>query len=258
MAPLFGAGSYTFVNPSQLELLDFVALAVYALSFVGYHLAYLYWNRTQFRFSFSSHVDIQRLSWSKFIFNDSKNKITSIQNFRSCLMIIAFYTQVTFTAAAAIAGPVLSTWDKPTVLRNVVPLAFLFVAFVNFALASIAYFYLHVHTQIEQTTEEKLYEMGESCDLQQNTLRTAALAIQCNQHFRIGWRSMVFGLIGTPWMLSPIPVIFGCFFLVFHIYYCDFPFSPKGPVVDEEEKQKSPRDVQKREKVELAIQSLPQ
>ena len=247
------------MNPAVLEPLDFVALAVYSLSFVGYHIAYLYWNRTQLHFSFSSHVDFQRISWSKFVFSDTRNKITSIQNFRSCLMIIAFYTQVTLTAAAAIAGPALSSWEKPTVLRNVVPLMFLFVAFINFALASIAYFYLHFHTQIEQIDDQKLQELGEDCDLQQTTLRTAALAIQCNLHFRLGWRSMVFGLIGTVWMLSPVPVILASVLLVVHLYYCDFPFSPKesivNVVVDDSGNNSTTKTASP---VELAIRSLPQ
>lgn len=224
--------SATFVNPHGLDAEDWIAAGISVVFLGGYHWYYWHTSRTHMHSSLSSHVDFSRISWAKFIYYDYKNKVTTVQNFRSALLIVGFLIQLTATMVASVALAAVregrwSTWTLASV-RTITPTVLLVGSLMHIMLTLMAYRYLHFHTQIEDLSVEEYHKFGiphDTASAEQAKLGTAALALQCNVHFRFGWRMLLAGLVFTLWGISPWCLLVGSVSLTFIFYVNDFPFS---------------------------------
>lgn len=240
----------SFTNQKDLESSDYIAVCISIACFTGYHMYYSYMTRTKLHSSLSSHVDFSRISWAKYIFYDYKNKVTTVQNFRSSLMILAFFVQVLLLSLGAIIVPALKySWKEmtPASLRTILPVVIIMGSLVNLFMTILTYFYLHFHTQVEDLSEEEQAKFKlDDLRMEETKVATAALAIQCNSYFRVGWRLMVVGIVFLLWSVNAYLLIAASVVVTVHMYLNDFPFSGDMEKILKEQSQE----------VELAMKKI--
>ena len=123
-----GSARHHFVNQTELEADDIVCITLVILLFVGYQAVYWHTNRKYHYKSISSHLDFHRVQWIRQIFSAQKHRMNVIQCFRSSLMVVSFYIDVTLAGVASVAGPIFGQWRTAAVLRSAVPIFLLFFA----------------------------------------------------------------------------------------------------------------------------------
>lgn len=239
-------GPHHFVHQTLLEPADLYCFGIVATLFLSYTGIYMWFNRSYPYASMSSHVELQRVQWTKHVFSASKHRMNVIQCFRSGLMIISFYLDSCVTAAVAISKPIFTVWTSPAVLRSAVPMFLLFAAIVNFFIVGMGHYYLHFHTQVEEgagasdltRARSKSYGvvLGSAAkktavDRQMDEMtmkitkqRSAAMILQSEWHFRYGWRLLSMGLVTMLWVMSPYAMLAAALILVVNLLYNDFPF----------------------------------
>lgn len=266
--------SISLCNPDALDWSDAVSIVLSVSLFAGYHVMHHRSTRTDMHSSLSSHVDFSRVSWAKYIFYDYKNKVTTVQNFRSALMILAYFFQVVLTVIAAVLmeavrGGWLTSW-KWTSLRVLLPTMLLVFSFSQLLLTLTAYFYLHFHTQVEDLTEAEQQTfvqipaavlvnegpVGADHPIVNAKLATAALALQCNVHFRLGWRTMVVGLVWMLWSVSPWMMLVGSVGTTMLLYVNDYPFSSDLQMMMHNKEQEVELEVRRAELAQV-FETLP-
>lgn len=281
---MFSSGSVLNVNRKQITLLeaetsltplDYVALSISTTCFVGYHVFYWYMTTYKLHSTLSSHVHLSRITWTKYIYYDYKNKVITIQTFRSCLVIVAYYITVVGSAASVLFVAARQYWwtstrpigdgIPPGALRGIVPAVLLLVSLSQLVLTLMSYLHLHFHTQVEDLDDAERIKFGfkapEDVAPEATRVATAALAIQCNMHFRFGWRLMVVALVYMLWTFSPIALIVGSVVVTAHMYSNDFPFSASNRMWDQllasKDDMLKNHMKAKREEIAQAFYSLP-
>jgi uncharacterized membrane protein len=233
-----GKSDVSYVDYSGLDTVDYVAVSISTFLFLSYYMWHRYITYTQPHATVASHVDFSRMSWTKHIYYDYKNRVITIQTFRSALLITRFYfSTLTFSiGAVALSAGGTNWWAAfrgPVPLaaaRIIVPFVILFFSFGNLALAIHAMYYLHFHTQVEDLTDAECEKFGMTdiasdirCD--QVKACSAVLAMQSNDHFRYAWRSMVVGFSFMMWATSPYLMMLAALTTTISLYMNDFFFS---------------------------------
>jgi hypothetical protein len=245
-----GSVNVSYLDPTGLDSIDYIAFALSTSMFLAYYLYHWYLTSFYPHTTVSSHVDFSRMSWTKNMYYDYKNRVTTIQTFRSALIISRFLFSIVGFSIGTVALSAGSTdwWAAfrgPVPLaaaRNVVPFTIFFFSFGSLCFAVHAMYYLHFHTQVEDVTEEEAEALGITSDrsgltaverAEQIKACAAVLALQSNDHFRHAWRSLLCGFAYMMWTTSPYMFLLASSVTTFSFYMNDIYFAAELPSLDQ-------------------------
>lgn len=211
------------LNTAPFDQHDLIAI-IYSIALLGgYHIYFYHQNVAHMHHSLASHIEFQRLSWTKCMFSDAKWKSTAFQILRTGSMVTSFYIQIALTCAASIIKPVLQDWTQPFALRSCVPLLFLFTSLIFLCLTALSFYYLNFEITLENLRNAVL-PLNPRFNSEETLLSTTTLAVQNARHLRFGWRLLTIGLVGSLWSLGPWFLTVTATALTFYLYHMDFPF----------------------------------
>ncbi|CUG74439.1 transmembrane protein, putative [Bodo saltans] len=243
-----GSVNISYLDPTGLEAIDYIAFSISTAVFVAYYLYHRYLTTHHPHTTVASHVDFSRMSWTKNMYYDYKNRVTTIQTFRSALIISRFFFiiigfcigTVGLSAGstdwwAAFRGPV-----PLAAARNVVPFMIFFFSFGSLCFTVQALYYLHFHTQVEDVSDEESLALGvPACGqtaverAEQIKACAAVLALQSNDHFRHAWRSLLCGFAYMMWTTSPYLFLLASLVTTISFYMNDIYFAYELPSLNQ-------------------------
>ena len=228
--------SYIFADPTRLTGYDAMAAAYAAALLAGY---WAYFRARLVRDphgSLPSHFAFQRVMWPRHIWGNSTLKILTIQNIRSALMVVSALVAAAVVSVAAVAPHSLRPWGAAslslssalafTQLRALVPTVILVFSIAHLSAATWAFLTILWLSNCEKLDEATLSTIAEAEGVRHNAARSyaaaTALSVQCQDHFRAGWRALAFGLVALLWVRSPLLFAIGMSLLFLSYYHNDF------------------------------------